>query len=134
MRRRFWHFDAGGSRTTAGNPEGLTIQADAHLSGLAIFLAPVVSVPECLAVYRMHGQSLFAGPGRINPLRQELRLKTRELLVSGTKYWLTERGWDLRQADLHAFFIPWDLAQEKDGFALTPPGRLRTSIHLAEYA
>lgn len=27
-------------------PEGLTIQADAHLSGLAIFLAPIVSVPE----------------------------------------------------------------------------------------
>lgn len=115
-------------------PEALTIQADAHLSGLGIFLAPIVSVPECLAVYRIHGQNLFAGAGKMSPFRQELRLKTRELLVSGMKYWLSERGWDLRRADLHAFFKQWDLLQEKDEFALTPPGRLRSSFHLAEYA
>jgi len=115
-------------------PEGLTIQADAHLSGLGIFLAPIVSVPECLAVYRIHGQNLFAAAGRMDPFRQELRLKTRQLLISGMKYWLSERGWDLRRADLHAFFKQWDLAQEKDEFALTPPGRLRSSFHLAEYA
>ena len=66
--------------------------------------------------------------------RQELRLKTRQVLVNGMKYWLSERGWDLRQANLNAFFKQWDLAQEDDEFVLMPPGRLRTSFHLAEYA
>src|SRR2546423_125390 len=41
-------------------PEQLTTQADAHLSGLIIFLAPIVAIPECLAVYRIHGKNLFA--------------------------------------------------------------------------
>jgi len=47
-------------------PEKLTIQADAYLSGLTIFLAPIVGVPECLAVYRQHGQNLFLENGEGN--------------------------------------------------------------------
>lgn len=73
-------------------------------------------------------------PGPEGSIWQELRLKTRQLLISGMKHWLTERGWDLPRAELHAFFKQWDLAQEKDEFARTPRGRLRTSVHLAEYA
>jgi glycosyltransferase involved in cell wall biosynthesis len=115
-------------------PEKLTIQADAHLSGLIVFLAPIVGVQECLAVYRVHGQNLFADPSRANKPRYELRLRTRRALVDGMKMWLDERGYDLRQSDLYAFFKQWDLVQEKDEFVAAPPGRVKISRHLMQYA
>jgi hypothetical protein len=115
-------------------PEKLTIQADAHLSGLAIFLASVVAVPECLAVYRVHGENLFAEASPANNRRRELRLRTRRALVVGMKRWLSERGYDLRSADLFANFNQWDLSQEKDEFIAASPGRMTTSPHLVEYA
>jgi glycosyltransferase involved in cell wall biosynthesis len=115
-------------------PEKLTIQADAHLSGLVIFLAPIVGVPECLAVYRVHGQNLFADRSEGSKPRHELRIRTRRELVEGMKAWLTRRGYDLRQPNLRMLFKQWDLAQEGDQFALTPPGRIRFSRHLVEYA
>jgi glycosyltransferase involved in cell wall biosynthesis len=115
-------------------PEKLTIQADAHLSGLIVFLAPIVGVPEFLAVYRVHGQNLFADPTRANKPRYELRLKTRRALVDGMKGWLDERGYNLRQSDLYAFFKQWDLVQEKDEFVAAPPSRVKISRHLMQYA
>jgi glycosyltransferase involved in cell wall biosynthesis len=115
-------------------PEKLTTQADAHLSGLIVFLAPVVGVPECLAVYRVHGQNLFADPSGASSARQELRVKTRRMLVEGMKVWLDERGYNLRQSDLYAFFKQWDLAQEQDEFVAAPPSRVKISRHLVQYA
>jgi glycosyltransferase involved in cell wall biosynthesis len=115
-------------------PEKLTIQADAHLSGLIVFLAPIVGIPECLAVYRVHGQNLFADPSGASRARQELRLRTRRALVDGMKVWLDERGYDLDDAGLHALFKQWDLSQEKDEFAATPPSRVTISRHLVQYA
>jgi glycosyltransferase involved in cell wall biosynthesis len=115
-------------------PEKLTIQADAHLSGLVIFLAPIVGVPQCLAVYRVHGENLFADRPEANGRRHELRLRTRRVLVDGMKSWLTKRGYDLKRADLHAFFKQWDLSQEKDEFIAAPPSRMKISRHLMEYA
>jgi glycosyltransferase involved in cell wall biosynthesis len=115
-------------------PETLTIQADAHLSGLIIFLAPIVGVPDCLAVYRVHGQNLFADRSQASKPRYELRLRTRRELVDGMKAWLTKRGYSLKQPNLRMLFKQWDLAQEGDEFAIDPPGRIRFSRHLVEYA
>jgi glycosyltransferase involved in cell wall biosynthesis len=115
-------------------PEALTIQADAHLSGLIIFVAPIVGIPEPLAVYRIHERNLFSDHGEVSRSRKESRIRTRRALVAGMKRWLAERGWDLRRTDLYAFFKQWDLAQEDDEFTLEMPGRIRTAWHLAEYA
>jgi glycosyltransferase involved in cell wall biosynthesis len=115
-------------------PEALTIQADAHLSALIVFLAPIVGIPDCLAVYRVHGQNLFAAQPTASRVRHELRLKTRRALVDGMKTWLDERGYNLNQFDLHALFKQWELAQEKEQFLAAPPGRLKISRHLIEYA
>jgi glycosyltransferase involved in cell wall biosynthesis len=115
-------------------PEGLTIQADAHLSGLIVFVAPIVAVEECLAVYRVHGQNLFADQGVVNKARQSTRMKTRKLLVDGMKRWLFERGYDLNRSDLYAYFKQWELSQEKEMFVAEPPSRARISRHLMEYA
>src|SRR5215467_7562443 len=52
-------------------PETLRSQADAYLTALIIFLAPVVAVSEYLGKYRLHGKNLFqtnvedASPGQI---------------------------------------------------------------------
>jgi glycosyltransferase involved in cell wall biosynthesis len=115
-------------------PEKLTIQADGHLSGLIVFVAPIIAVPECLAVYRIHGANLFAGDGRFNRRRQELRLRTRRALNEGMRHWLTERNYDLRRSDLQRLAKQWDLAQREHAFVLSPPGRLAGSRHWMQYA
>jgi glycosyltransferase involved in cell wall biosynthesis len=115
-------------------PEALTIQADAHLSGLIVFVAPIVAVPDFLAVYRVHGTNLFADQSESCRLRRDLRMRTRRALVDGMRNWLSERSYDLRRPDLHAYFKQWDLSQEKEEFAVTPPSRLGISRHLIEYA
>ena len=115
-------------------PEALTIQADGHLSGLIVFVAPIVALPEYLAVYRVHEANLFSDRSEGSGNRHELRMRTRRALVAGMKHWLSERDYDLARPDLHAYFKQWDLSQEKEEFILEPPGRVRISRHLLEYA
>ncbi|PYT73419.1 MAG: hypothetical protein DMG39_06540 [Acidobacteria bacterium] len=40
-------------------PQGLRSQADAFLTALVMFIAPVVAVPNYLGKYRLHGANLF---------------------------------------------------------------------------
>jgi glycosyltransferase involved in cell wall biosynthesis len=40
-------------------PESLRFQADAFLTALIIFVAPIAAVPEFLGKYRLHGANLF---------------------------------------------------------------------------
>lgn len=115
-------------------PESLTIQADAHLSSLIVFVAPVVAIPDFLAVYRVHGANLFAGSGRADLARCELRARTRKVLIEGMKRWLSERAYDLRRPDLQKLTKQWEVMEEEDAFLLHPPGRWRFSRHLLRYA
>ena len=115
-------------------PEGLTIQADSYLSGLVIFLAPVVAIEESLTVYRVHGANLFYAPGaQFSAERTQRRIKTFVTLIEGMKAWLTKNGHDLRERDVHAFFMQWFLTREADEFTLLAPGRLRCFWHLWRY-
>jgi glycosyltransferase involved in cell wall biosynthesis len=115
-------------------PEGLRIQADSHLSGLVIFLAPIVAVPVPLAVYRIHGENLFHSPGsEISVERRERRIKTFGILVEGMKNWLTTHGHSLNEPGINEFFVQWSLSQEADEFAIRPPGRFRFFWHLFRY-
>jgi glycosyltransferase involved in cell wall biosynthesis len=115
-------------------PENLTIQADAHLSALMVFVAPIVALPDYLAVYRVHGANLFAGSNTADPVRCELRARTRKALIYGMKRWLRERSYDLARPDLQMLMKQWEVAEEEDAFLLTPPNRWRTSRHLFRYA
>jgi glycosyltransferase involved in cell wall biosynthesis len=115
-------------------PERLTIQADAHLSGLVVFVAPVVSVPDRLAVYRVHDTNLFADAGKTDQRRRELRIQTRTALIEGMKCWLEERGYELERPDLKALFKQWELTQEGDAFELETPNRFTAARHLMQYA
>jgi glycosyltransferase involved in cell wall biosynthesis len=115
-------------------PEELTIQADAFLSALVIFVAPVVAVTDRLAVYRIHSTNLFANGGKADARRGELRMRTRAALVEAMKSWLDERAYELERPELYELFKQWELTQEGDEFELETPGRLKIARHLMRYA
>jgi glycosyltransferase involved in cell wall biosynthesis len=115
-------------------PEALSIQADSHLTGLIIFLAPVLALPECLAVYRVHGGNLYHPASAVIDLeRTRRRMATRDTLVADMRAWLVGHGHDLASPDLHALFMQWRLTQEGDEFILQRPSRLRLFRHLWQY-
>ena len=115
-------------------PEELTIQADAFLSALVIFVAPVIAVTDRLAVYRIHSTNLFADDGKADTHRRELRMRTRAALVRSMRSWLDERAYELDRPELSELFKQWELTQEGDEFELETPGRLRIARHLVRYA
>ncbi len=116
-------------------PEGLTIQADSHLSGLIIFLAPIIAIGESLAVYRVHGNNLFFAQDTedFTAERARRRIATRDTLIKDMQSWLQANGFNLRDRNIRAFFMQWFFCQEADRFAGSPPGRLRFFLHLWRY-
>jgi hypothetical protein len=115
-------------------PDELTIQADAFLSALVIFVAPVVAVADRLAVYRIHSTNLFADAGKVDTRRRELRMRTRAALVQAMRTWLDERAYELERPELDELFKQWELTQEGDEFELETPGRIKIARHLVRYA
>jgi glycosyltransferase involved in cell wall biosynthesis len=115
-------------------PEALRSQADAYLTALVIFVAPVAAQPEFLAKYRLHGANLFqanvenAARGVI-----EHRVAMRAVLLTEIQKWLERNGDDLASPDLQAYLKQWTKAQELDGFRLHKPSRWNYFRHLLEY-
>jgi glycosyltransferase involved in cell wall biosynthesis len=115
-------------------PEALTIQADAHLAGLVIFLAPIIAINDSLAVYRIHGTNLFhASSGVADLQRTRRRVETRKALVEEMKAWLVAHGRSLSEPDLIDLFMQWKLRQEEDEFHITRPSRGRLFRHLWQH-
>jgi glycosyltransferase involved in cell wall biosynthesis len=115
-------------------PEGLRIQADAHLSGLIIFVAPIVAIDESLAVYRVHGGNLFHAPGQESSVEVvERRIATRETLIHGMERWLEANGFNVEDGDIKTFLMQWSLTQEADEFRIRRPARLKLFRHLCRY-
>jgi glycosyltransferase involved in cell wall biosynthesis len=106
--------------------EAMTIQSDGLLAALAIFLAPVVAIPEALAVYRIHEQNLYYQSAKgVDVQRQKRRLNTLRVLLDEMDLWLTGRGFDLREPAILAFRRRWRQLYETEKFLIEPPGRLR---------
>jgi glycosyltransferase involved in cell wall biosynthesis len=111
--------------------EGLTIQADGLLAALIIFLAPVVAIPEPLAVYRIHGSNLYYhSSATIDRKRQAARIKTIKVFLKEMDRWLVQRGYSLRQPEILAFRRRWQHLYEIEEFLLEAPGRFRFFWHL----
>jgi len=115
-------------------PEVLRTQADAFLTALIIFTAPIVAMPEFLAKYRIHGSNLF----QVNSTgdtsgRIEHRMKMRSALLAEIRNWLTRNGQDPNAPNMQAYLKQWVKAQEADEFTLRSPGRWRYARHLFEY-
>lgn len=115
-------------------PEVLRTQADAYLTALIIFVAPVVAVPEFLAKYRIHGANLFQGHGvQKETSRLKHRMSMRAALLTEIRSWMSGNGYDADSADLQAYLKQWVKAQEADEFALESPGRWKYARHLYEF-
>lgn len=115
-------------------PESLRFQADAYLTGLIIFAAPIAAVPEFLGKYRLHGANLFqTNKERVSPSRIHQRIEVRGALLAGISQWLRNHGHALDSPDLRAYLKQWTIAQENDGFALSAPSRWRYFRYLLEF-
>jgi glycosyltransferase involved in cell wall biosynthesis len=115
-------------------PEVLRSQADAYLTALVIFVAPIAALPEFLAKYRVHGANLFhISEDRPPRERIEHRMAMRSALSAEIQAWLERNGYDLASPNLQAYMKQWTKAQEVDGFALGKPGRWNYFRHLLEY-
>lgn len=115
-------------------PEALRSQADAYLTALVIFVAPVVALPEVLAKYRLHGANLFQSGedgGRRDAV--EHRMAMRAELLAGVEKWLECKGHDFSSRDLQAYLKQWKKAQEADSFKLQKPKRWRYFRYLIEF-
>ena len=115
-------------------PEVLRSQADAYLTALIIFIAPVVAVTDYLGKYRLHARNLFqTAAAKPSPAQIESRMAMRAALLAEIQKWLHRNGHDLRSADLRAYFTQWKRAQEHDGFLLEAPGRWKYFRHLLNH-
>jgi glycosyltransferase involved in cell wall biosynthesis len=115
-------------------PETLRSQADAYLTALIIFVAPVVALPEFLGKYRMHGANLFQSDGdRVTRSQVEHRIAMRGALLSEIEMWMQNHGRDLSSRGIRAYLQQWSKAQERDGFVLRTPGRWEYFRHLLEF-
>ena len=114
-------------------PETLRSQADAYLTALIIFLAPVVAVRDYLGKYRLHGRNLFQASGSDSQDRIEHRMAMRAVLLAEIKKWLHKNGHDSASPDLRAYLAQWEMKQEQEGFALEVPGRWKYFRHLLRH-
>jgi glycosyltransferase involved in cell wall biosynthesis len=114
-------------------PETLRFQADAYLTALIIFAAPVAAMPEFLGKYRLHGANLFqTNAERASREQLERRMATREALLGEIRGWLRANGNDLNSPDIRAYLKQWSNGQASDGFALSAPGRWKYFRYLLD--
>ena len=116
-------------------PEVLRSQADAFLTALIIFIAPIIAVEDYLGKYRLHTTNLFQAAASTKPSAAQIghRMSMRGALLSEIQKWLQRHGQDLRSAELRAYLMQWKKAQMQDGFALQAPGRWKYFRHLLGY-
>jgi glycosyltransferase involved in cell wall biosynthesis len=115
-------------------PESLRFQADAYLTALVIFVAPVAAVPEFLGKYRLHEANLFqTNTERVSRSQVERRMTMREALLGEIQNWLQKHGQDLHSPEIRAYLKQWGKAQESDGFALSAPSRWKYFRHLLDF-
>src|SRR5207302_6676012 len=115
-------------------PKSLRFQADAYLTALVIFVAPVAALPRFLGKYRLHGANLFqVNAERLSRSQIEGRMATREALLGELQNWLQKYGQDISSRNIRAYLKQWVKAQESDGFVLRAPGRWKYFRHLLDF-
>jgi glycosyltransferase involved in cell wall biosynthesis len=115
-------------------PESLQFQADAYLTALIIFVAPVAAVPEFLGKYRLHEANLFqTNAERVSRSKIERRMAMRGALLGEIEKCLRKHGQELSSPDIRDYLKQWEKAQETDGFALSAPGRWKYFRHLLDF-
>ncbi len=115
-------------------PEHIRMLADCYLTALIPFVAPILAVPEFLAVYRIHGSNSYSGTEQQIPREtRKNRLEMWQVVIDAMSKWLADNGYSRSQAPVRAFLDRWALHQERERFLIEPPGRLQFFRHLRTY-
>ncbi len=107
-------------------PEGLRLQADGYITLLAVLLAPVRSVKEPLAVYRLHGGNLYyADDATATRETKRRQIESYMNMMREVYGWARRHRLDLPAGATRLFLghhlLPW----EERGFLVDPPSRGR---------
>lgn len=114
-------------------PEGIRMLADCYLVALIPFVAPVLAVPEFLAVYRIHGENSYSTDRQQVPIEtSKSRLRMWQIVIEAMRKWLADNGYTRKQAPVRSLLDRWNILLEREEFAVTPPGRIRFFRHLLE--
>ena len=99
--------------------------ADGFLVDLMPFVAPILAIPDVLAIYRIHGENHFYADDRRALIEiKKKKLEMRRVLVDAMHKWLADNGYTKRQLPVRIFFSSWDLFLQSEGFLIEPPSRL----------
>jgi len=114
-------------------PEEIRMLADCYLVALIPFLAPVLAIPEFLAVYRIHGRNAYTTGEQQAPVEiSKGRLRMWQVVIAAMRKWLAESGYTRKLAPVRAMQDHWTIILEREEFAVTPPGRMRGFRHLLQ--
>jgi glycosyltransferase involved in cell wall biosynthesis len=106
-------------------PEGIRMLGDCYLVTLIPFLAPILAIPEFLALYRIHGNNNYGVDEReVSVEVQKRRLGMWRVVTDAMCNWLDDNGYS-RRAPERAFLNSWMLYHARQRFQIEPPGRLR---------
>lgn len=107
-------------------PESLRLQADGYITLLAALLAPVIALPEPLAVYRIHGKNMYYVSDPASTVEQrKRRIASNILLLNEVTAWTRTHKRRLKPTETRLFLGHYLLPFERQKFQIDPPGRLR---------
>jgi glycosyltransferase involved in cell wall biosynthesis len=107
-------------------PEEIRMLADAYPGALIIFVAPILALPECLSVYRVHGKNSYQVDERQVPIEaRKRRIELSQIVVDAMGKWLVENRYTRREPFARCFINYWSQYISRERFVIRSPGRLR---------
>jgi hypothetical protein len=107
-------------------PEEIRMLADAYPCTLIIFIAPVLALPDCLQVYRVHGENSYQVDESMIPVEvKKNRLRLWELVVNAMEKWVAQNRCRGNEKFSKLFLDYWRLHLASQRFSVQHPGRIR---------
>jgi glycosyltransferase involved in cell wall biosynthesis len=113
-------------------PEKLKVFADSYIIATVIFCAPVATVNEGLARYRLHGANLTFSI-EPDPVRAKRSNDSFRCAIEETRCWFEKNGFLGRGRAAELQLERMELIEELQRFVLRAPGRLEFFRHLRRY-
>ena len=89
-------------------PEEIKMLADCYVAALIPFVAPVLAIPELLAVYRIHGKNSHYTSDRRLPIEtRESKLRMWQIVIAAMRKWLAENGYTRKLPPVRAMQDHW---------------------------
>ncbi|MGH9675552.1 MAG: glycosyltransferase, partial [Candidatus Acidiferrum sp.] len=114
-------------------PEHVLMMADCFVVTLLPLVAPIIAIPETLAVYRFHGANCFHADVEQMPIEiRRRRQETWGMVIDAMRAWLGDNGYTRKQRAVRILLDRWEVMFEGEQFRLEPPGRVRFFLFLVK--